>query len=76
MYPKLKQKKKNLLFLQANGKKIYQSEDGIQLTVLDGHSGKLMGTKGFRSALLMGIPAQLENYINSLSDEYVHTYKP
>lgn len=65
-----------LLLLQANGKKIYQSEDGIHLTVLDGHSGKVMETKGFRQAVLMGIPAQVENYINSLSDKYVHTATP
>lgn len=62
-----------MLLLQANGKKIYQSEDGIHLTVLDGHNGKVMEMKGFRNAVLMGIPAQIENYINSLNDEYVHT---
>lgn len=44
--------------------------------MLDGHSGKVMETKGFRNAVLMGIPAQIENYINSLSEEYVHTHTP
>lgn len=64
------------MLIQANGKKLYQSEDGIHLTVLDGHSGKVIETKGFRNAVLMGIPAQIENYINSLNDKYVHTFTP
>ncbi|TSK53827.1 Cell migration-inducing and hyaluronan-binding protein [Bagarius yarrelli] len=37
--------KEDFAYAEANGKKIYQSEDGIQLTVLDGHSGKVMETK-------------------------------
>lgn len=57
------------LVLQVNGKKIYQSEDGVHLTILDGHTGKVLETKGFRNAVLMGIPAQIENYIDSLKDE-------
>lgn len=64
------------MLIQANGKKLYQSEDGIHLTVLDGHSGKVIETKGFRNAVLMGIPAQIENYMNSLNDKYVHTFTP
>ncbi|KTF94682.1 hypothetical protein cypCar_00015106, partial [Cyprinus carpio] len=55
----------------VNGKKIYQSEDGIHLTVIDGHSGKILESKGFRNSILMGIPAQLENYITNLKDESV-----
>lgn len=65
-----------MLLLQVNGKKIIQPEDGIHLTVLDGHSGKVMETKGFKNAVLKGIPAQIENYINSMSDKYVHTHTP
>ncbi|GAA6097005.1 cell migration-inducing and hyaluronan-binding protein, partial [Tachysurus ichikawai] len=61
---------------EANGSKICQFEDGIHLMVLDGHGGKLIETKGFRNAVLKGIPAQIENYINSLNDEYVHTCTP
>jgi len=53
----------------VNGKKIYQSEDGVHVTVIDGHSGKILESKGFRNSILMGIPAQLENYINNLKDE-------
>uniref|UniRef100_A0A4W4FYK0 G8 domain-containing protein n=1 Tax=Electrophorus electricus TaxID=8005 RepID=A0A4W4FYK0_ELEEL len=53
----------------VNGKKIYQSEDGVHLTVLDGHSGQVLEKKGFRNAVLMGIPAQIENYISSLKNE-------
>ncbi|KAI5609781.1 cell migration-inducing and hyaluronan-binding protein, partial [Silurus asotus] len=63
--------KEDFAYAEVNGKKIYQSEDGIHLTVLDGHNGKVMETKGFRNAVLMGIPAQLENYINSLNDDSI-----
>uniref|UniRef100_A0A672P7Q1 Cell migration inducing hyaluronidase 1 n=1 Tax=Sinocyclocheilus grahami TaxID=75366 RepID=A0A672P7Q1_SINGR len=33
------------------------------------HSGKILESKGFRNSILMGIPAQLENYITNLKDE-------
>ncbi|KAF4083044.1 hypothetical protein AMELA_G00135530 [Ameiurus melas] len=63
--------KEDFAYAEANGKKLYQSEDGIHLTVLDGHSGKVMETKGFRNTVLMGIPAQIENYIKSLNDDSI-----
>uniref|UniRef100_A0A9J7Z378 hyaluronoglucosaminidase n=1 Tax=Cyprinus carpio carpio TaxID=630221 RepID=A0A9J7Z378_CYPCA len=63
--------KEDFAYTEVNGKKIYQSEDGIHLTVIDGHSGKILESKGFRNSILMGIPAQLENYITNLKDESV-----
>ena len=56
-------------FLQVNGKKIYQSDDGVQVTAIEGHSGKVLETKGFRNSLLMGIPAQMDNYISGFKEE-------
>uniref|UniRef100_A0A673JCN7 Cell migration-inducing and hyaluronan-binding protein-like n=1 Tax=Sinocyclocheilus rhinocerous TaxID=307959 RepID=A0A673JCN7_9TELE len=63
--------KEDFAYTEVYGKKIYQSEDGIHLTVIDGHSGKILESKGFRNSILMGIPAQLENYITNLKDESV-----
>ncbi|KAG9266537.1 cell migration-inducing and hyaluronan-binding protein [Astyanax mexicanus] len=63
--------KEDFAYTEVNGKKIYQSENGVHLTVLDSHSGKVLDTKGFRNDILMGIPAQIENYISSLKDESI-----
>ncbi|KAK1798023.1 hypothetical protein P4O66_000525 [Electrophorus voltai] len=63
--------KEDFSYTEVNGKKIYQSEDGVHLTVLDGHSGQVLEKKGFRNAVLMGIPAQIENYISSLKNESI-----
>lgn len=53
---------------QVNGRKLYQREDGVQLTVIDGHDGKVVETKDFRNSILQGIPAQIDNYVNGLRD--------
>ncbi|MGH0174331.1 UNVERIFIED_CONTAM: hypothetical protein FKN15_067922 [Acipenser sinensis] len=55
----------------VNGKKLYQPEDGVQLTVIDGQYGKVLDSKGFRNSILLGIPAQIENYVASLKDESI-----
>lgn len=53
---------------QVNGRKLYQREDGVQLTVIDGHDGKVVETKEFRNSILQGVPAQIDNYVNGLRD--------
>ncbi|XP_017159470.1 cell migration-inducing and hyaluronan-binding protein isoform X9 [Poecilia reticulata] len=60
----------NITFDQVpvNGKKWYQQEDGVQLTVIDGHEGNVVESKGFRNSVLQGVPAQLENYVHGLKD--------
>ncbi|KAL2088985.1 hypothetical protein ACEWY4_015884 [Coilia grayii] len=63
--------KEDFAFTEVNGKKIYQSDDGVQLTAIEGHSGKVLDTKGFRNSLLMGIPAQIDNYISNLKEETI-----
>ncbi|TRY90280.1 hypothetical protein DNTS_025662 [Danionella cerebrum] len=63
--------KEDFAYTEVNGKKIYQSEDGIYVTVIDGHSGKILESRGFRNSILMGIPAQLENFIRNLVDQSV-----
>ncbi|XP_045929973.1 cell migration-inducing and hyaluronan-binding protein [Micropterus dolomieu] len=60
--------KEDFAFTEVNGRKLYQPEDGVQLTVVDGHDGKVVESKGFRNSILQGIPAQLHNYVNGLRD--------
>uniref|UniRef100_UPI0037E761A8 cell migration-inducing and hyaluronan-binding protein-like n=1 Tax=Semicossyphus pulcher TaxID=241346 RepID=UPI0037E761A8 len=60
--------KEDFAFTEVNGQKLYQPEDGVQLTVIDGHDGKVVETKGFRNSILQGIPAQIDSYISGLRD--------
>uniref|UniRef100_A0AAX7VCM5 hyaluronoglucosaminidase n=1 Tax=Astatotilapia calliptera TaxID=8154 RepID=A0AAX7VCM5_ASTCA len=57
--------------LEVNGKTLHQPEDGVHLTVIDGHDGKVVDTKGFRNSILQGIPAEIDNYISGLRDNSI-----
>ncbi|KAK2853368.1 hypothetical protein Q5P01_006029 [Channa striata] len=63
--------KEDFAFTEVNGKKLYQPEDGVQLTVIDGHNGKVLESKGFRNSILQGIPAQIDNYVSGLKDSSI-----
>ncbi|XP_020497083.1 cell migration-inducing and hyaluronan-binding protein [Labrus bergylta] len=58
--------KEDFAFAEVNGRKLYQPEDGVQLTVIDGHDGKVGESKAFRNSILQGIPAQIDNYVSGL----------
>lgn len=60
--------KEDFAFTEVNGRKIYQPEDGVQLTVINGHDGTLVESKAFRNSILQGIPIQIENYVDELRD--------
>lgn len=60
--------KEDFAYIEVNGRKLYQSEDGVMLTVVEGHEGRLVESKSFRNAILQGIPAQLDSYISGLAD--------
>uniref|UniRef100_A0AAQ5ZYF8 hyaluronoglucosaminidase n=1 Tax=Amphiprion ocellaris TaxID=80972 RepID=A0AAQ5ZYF8_AMPOC len=60
--------KEDFAFTEVNGRKLYQPEDGVQLTVIDGHGGKVIESKSFRNSILQGIPAQIDNYVSGLRD--------
>nr|XP_061819850.1 cell migration-inducing and hyaluronan-binding protein-like isoform X1 [Nerophis lumbriciformis] len=60
--------KEDFAFTEVNGRKLYQAEDGVQLTVIDGIHGKVVESKAFRNTILQGVPAQLDNYISGLKD--------
>lgn len=63
--------KEDFAYTEVNNKKVYHPEDGLHLTVLDGQSGIIMDTKGFRNSVLMGIPAQVESYISGLKEDSI-----
>uniref|UniRef100_A0A672GM55 hyaluronoglucosaminidase n=1 Tax=Salarias fasciatus TaxID=181472 RepID=A0A672GM55_SALFA len=63
--------KEDFAFTEVNGKKLYQPEDGVQLTVIDGHDGKVVESKSFRNSILQGIPAQIDNYVSGLRDSSI-----
>ncbi|XP_075867464.1 cell migration-inducing and hyaluronan-binding protein [Nelusetta ayraudi] len=60
--------KEDFAFTEVNGRKLYQRENGVQLTVIDGRDGKVVESKEFRNHILQGIPAQILNYVNELRD--------
>ncbi|XP_024117563.1 cell migration-inducing and hyaluronan-binding protein isoform X2 [Oryzias melastigma] len=60
--------KEDFSFTEVSGRKFYQLEDGIQVTVIDGQNGGVVGSRSFSSSLLQGVPAQLEKYIDRLKD--------
>uniref|UniRef100_A0A3P9J8H9 hyaluronoglucosaminidase n=1 Tax=Oryzias latipes TaxID=8090 RepID=A0A3P9J8H9_ORYLA len=63
--------KEDFSFTEVSGRKFYQLEDGIQVTVIDGHNGSVVGSRGFSTSLLQGVPAQLEKYIDGLKDRSI-----
>ncbi|XP_028258458.1 cell migration-inducing and hyaluronan-binding protein [Parambassis ranga] len=63
--------KEDFTFTEVNGKKLYQPEDGVQLTVIDGHDGKMVESRSFRNSILQGIPAQIDNYVSGLKDDSI-----
>lgn len=44
-------------------------EDGIQVVVIDGRQGRVLGHTSFRSTILQGIPWQLFGYVLALPDK-------
>ncbi|XP_018620469.1 cell migration-inducing and hyaluronan-binding protein-like isoform X1 [Scleropages formosus] len=60
--------KEDFAYMEVTGRKIYQTDNGVQLVVLDGQSGKVLGSKSFRNSILQGIPAQIESYVASLKN--------
>ncbi|KAM3877484.1 cell migration-inducing and hyaluronan-binding protein [Diretmus argenteus] len=60
--------KEDFAYTEVNGRKLYQPEDGVQMTIINGHDGKVVESKGFRNSLLQGIPAQIDSYISGLRE--------
>uniref|UniRef100_A0A3Q2D5T4 Cell migration inducing hyaluronidase 1 n=1 Tax=Cyprinodon variegatus TaxID=28743 RepID=A0A3Q2D5T4_CYPVA len=60
--------KEDFAFTEVNGRKWYQLDDGLHLTVVDGGDGKLVESRGFRTSVLQEDSAELEAYVNGLKD--------
>lgn len=57
---------------QVDGVRFFLTEEGIQLVVIDGHHGKVVDRATFKNSILQGIPAQIENYVNNIKDQWVN----
>uniref|UniRef100_A0A8C6RD57 hyaluronoglucosaminidase n=1 Tax=Nannospalax galili TaxID=1026970 RepID=A0A8C6RD57_NANGA len=60
-----------VLTLQVDGRKYPNSEDGIQVVVIDGNRGHVLSHGSFRNTILQGIPRQLFNYIAAVPDNSI-----
>lgn len=54
---------------QVDGKKYHSLEDGIQVLVIDGSRGHVLGHTGFRSSILQGVPWQVFSYVAAIPDK-------
>lgn len=63
--------KDEIAYTEINGKTFYQTEDGIQMTVLDGHTGDVIDSTEFKNSVLQGIPAQVENYVTNIKNSSI-----
>ncbi|KAG9341336.1 hypothetical protein JZ751_019440 [Albula glossodonta] len=63
--------KEDYAFTEVNGKKTHLVEDGVLVTVIDGHSGQVLDSQTFRNSILLGIPAQITGFISGLRDESI-----
>lgn len=63
--------KDDFAFTEVNGKKWYQADDGVQVTVVAGHDGKVVESRGFRTNILQGIPTQIHSYVHQLPDNSI-----
>lgn len=57
---------------QVDGVRFFLTDEGIQMVVIDGHHGKVVDRVTFRNSILQGIPAQIENYVNNIKDQWVN----
>lgn len=56
------------IYLQVDGRRFPGMEDGVQLVVVDGARGHVLGRASFRNVVLQGAPWQLANYVGALPD--------
>uniref|UniRef100_A0A8D0BB02 hyaluronoglucosaminidase n=1 Tax=Salvator merianae TaxID=96440 RepID=A0A8D0BB02_SALMN len=63
--------KDDFAYISVDGRKFFLSEDGIQVVVIDGHSGSVVGQMKFRNSVLQGIPAQIDNHVNNIRNNSI-----
>ncbi|KAM4676367.1 cell migration-inducing and hyaluronan-binding protein isoform 1-T2 [Discoglossus pictus] len=63
--------KDDFAYTEVDGKKFFIQDDGIQLVVIDGMQGKVVDSVIFKTSILQGIPAQLENYVSNIKDNSI-----
>ncbi|GCC34594.1 hypothetical protein chiPu_0013069 [Chiloscyllium punctatum] len=63
--------RQDLAYVDINGRKFYHADDGMQIVVIDGQSGKVVDNRSFRNAILRGIPVHVENYVASMKNNSI-----
>ncbi|XP_036087754.1 cell migration-inducing and hyaluronan-binding protein isoform X1 [Rousettus aegyptiacus] len=58
-------------YIEVDGKKYHSLEDGIQVLVIDGSRGHVLGHTGFRSSILQGVPWQVFSYVAAIPDNSI-----
>lgn len=54
---------------QVDGEEYRSQEDGIQVLVVDGSRGHVLGHTVFRSSVLQGVPWQVFGYVAAIPDK-------
>ncbi|XP_063781884.1 cell migration-inducing and hyaluronan-binding protein [Pseudophryne corroboree] len=63
--------KDDFAYIEVDNKKFFMPDDGIQVVVIDGSQGKVVDSASFKTAILQGIPAQLDNYVTNIKDNSI-----
>ncbi|XP_049667391.1 cell migration-inducing and hyaluronan-binding protein isoform X3 [Accipiter gentilis] len=63
--------KDDFAYTEVDGVRFFLTDEGIQLVVIDGHHGNVVDRVTFKNSILQGIPAQIENYVNSIKDHSI-----
>ncbi|XP_059808562.1 cell migration-inducing and hyaluronan-binding protein [Hypanus sabinus] len=63
--------REDLAYSEVDGKKFYHSDDGMQIVVIDGMSGKVVDNRSFRYAILRGMPMHVENYVTNMKNNSI-----
>ncbi|KAG8516428.1 Cell migration-inducing and hyaluronan-binding protein [Galemys pyrenaicus] len=59
------------LGVPVDGQRFPSAEEGVQVVVVDGRGGHVLGRASFRSALLQGVPRQLLQYVAAIPDHSI-----
>ncbi|XP_075063895.1 cell migration-inducing and hyaluronan-binding protein isoform X2 [Mixophyes fleayi] len=63
--------KDDFAYIEVDNKKFFMPDNGIQVVVIDGSQGKVVDSASFKTTILQGIPAQLDNYVTNIKDNSI-----
>ncbi|XP_055517175.1 cell migration-inducing and hyaluronan-binding protein [Leucoraja erinacea] len=63
--------REDMAYSEVNGKKYHHDDEGMQIVVIDGKTGKVVDNRSFRRAILRGIPMHVENYVANMKNNSI-----